>query len=52
MEVEVLGSLTKEIPPDLSDQDRATKKVRNRNVELANMITDSSFKDMLLGKIV
>ena len=52
MEIEVSGSLTKEVPPYLSDQDQATKKVRNRDVELANMTIGLSFKDTLLGKNV
>ena len=51
MEVKVLGYLTKEYPPDLSDEDHATKKVCNKDVELGDKVLGMSFRDTLMGNI-
>ena len=49
MEVEVSRSLTKELPSDLSDEDRATKKVQNKAVESNEKVHGLSFRDTLIG---
>ena len=49
MKLRFRGSLTKELPTDLSDEYRATKKVHNRVVELDDKAHGLSFRDTLIG---
>ena len=38
-----------EVPPEISDEERATKKVRNKDVEMGSKNQGLSFRDTLLG---
>ena len=49
MEVEVSRSLTKELPSDLSDEDCATKKDRNRVAVSDDKANGLSFKDTFIS---